>query len=93
MDAEGFVATVEARRENEVGFICGAEITNKEVGKDGSSCVEGGSIGFILGVPVVFALGKLLGRVFGAKGEVTLCFIRFALWLHSERGRNTWAIA
>lgn len=42
------------RGEDQEGFVCAAKIAGEEVGEDGAGCVDGGGVGVIIRIPVVF---------------------------------------
>lgn len=62
-----------------MGFVGGAEVADQKVGEDGSGGVEGGGVGLVLRVPIVFAFNELFWRVFGSEGEVAFRVIGFAI--------------
>lgn len=78
LDADGFVAAIEAGGEDKMGLVGGAEIAHEEVREDGASGIEGGRVGIVLRVPFVFALGELFGGVFGAQCKVPFCLVGLA---------------
>lgn len=78
LDADGFVAVVEAGGEDEMGLVGRTEVADEEVWEDGASGVEGGGVGIVLRVPFVFAFGELFRRVFGAQCKVPFCLVGLA---------------
>ncbi len=68
----------EARREDEMGFVCGTKVAGKDIREDGACSIEGRCVRIVFSVPFVFQLCQTFWRVTCAQSQVSFGVVGLA---------------